>query len=170
MGLAGTFIEEVFGLRLRFAVIKGFFLPDFRFFLGRSSNCLPNTWRRVGRSLARHTKPLRRSSAGFNSWGGINLASGLVRTDILSSLLLINSNRILADSTRFMPVVAVSLSRAQRFREFYGPHDGQLYALANGVLEGKHAWLEQGIASERSPQPSEQPPFGNRPALRGSNL
>lgn len=46
---------------------------------------------------------------------------------------------------------------AQRFRELDGPHDGQLYALAQGVLEGKHAWLEQGIASERSPQPSEPP-------------
>ena len=31
------------------------------------------------------------------------------------------------------------------FRQFFGPHDKALYAVAKDVLEGEHAWLEQGI-------------------------
>jgi alkylation response protein AidB-like acyl-CoA dehydrogenase len=34
---------------------------------------------------------------------------------------------------------------AQLFRGLYGPHDTAMYRLATQVLDGKHAWLEQGI-------------------------
>jgi hypothetical protein len=39
---------------------------------------------------------------------------------------------------------------AQLFRTLYGPHDDRLYALAQSVLRGEHAWLESGIVDEAS--------------------
>ncbi|MFI5311547.1 MAG: acyl-CoA dehydrogenase family protein [Gemmatimonadales bacterium] len=38
----------------------------------------------------------------------------------------------------------------QLFRTLYGPHDDQLYQLAQSVLRGEHAWLESGIVDEAS--------------------
>jgi len=38
----------------------------------------------------------------------------------------------------------------QLFRTLYGPHDEQLYRLAQSVLRGEHAWLESGIVDEDS--------------------
>jgi alkylation response protein AidB-like acyl-CoA dehydrogenase len=37
---------------------------------------------------------------------------------------------------------------AQLFRQLYGEHDEQLYTLARSVLQGEHAWLEQGLVDE----------------------
>jgi alkylation response protein AidB-like acyl-CoA dehydrogenase len=39
---------------------------------------------------------------------------------------------------------------AKSFAAFYGAHDEQLYALAQSVLKGEHAWLETGIIDEMS--------------------
>ena len=51
---------------------------------------------------------------------------------------------------------------AQLFRTLHGPHDRQLYELAQSVLRGEHAWLESGIVDEES-YPSAQPArFGRR--------
>ncbi len=36
----------------------------------------------------------------------------------------------------------------QHFAALYGPHDDQLYRVAQSVLKGEHAWLEQGIVDE----------------------
>ncbi|MFI5309658.1 MAG: acyl-CoA dehydrogenase family protein [Gemmatimonadales bacterium] len=36
------------------------------------------------------------------------------------------------------------------FRSLYGPHDDQLYKLAQSVLRGEHAWLESGIVDEET--------------------
>ena len=36
---------------------------------------------------------------------------------------------------------------AIRFRQLFGPGDPALYALSQQVLNGEHAWLEQGIIS-----------------------
>ena len=44
------------------------------------------------------------------------------------------------------------------FRDFYGKNDKALYSLAKDVLEGEHAWLEQGIVPI-APEP-EQPARG----------
>ena len=33
----------------------------------------------------------------------------------------------------------------QHFRDFYGPNDAALYKVSQRILEGKHAWLEEGI-------------------------
>ena len=38
---------------------------------------------------------------------------------------------------------------AGHFRMLYGPSDAKLYALAQSVLKGEHAWLEHGIVEER---------------------
>ena len=34
------------------------------------------------------------------------------------------------------------------FRALYGRHDGKLYRLAQSVMKGEHAWLEQGIVDD----------------------
>jgi alkylation response protein AidB-like acyl-CoA dehydrogenase len=34
------------------------------------------------------------------------------------------------------------------FRALYGRHDGQLYRMAQAVMKGEHAWLEQGIVDD----------------------
>lgn len=52
---------------------------------------------------------------------------------------------------------------AASFRTLYGEHDGALYALAQSVVRGEHAWLEHGIvdaesvARRTSPAPASVP-------------
>ena len=45
---------------------------------------------------------------------------------------------------------------AQNFRRFYGKNDARIYKVAGRVLEGEHAWLEQGIIG----MPKESNPLG----------
>jgi hypothetical protein len=51
------------------------------------------------------------------------------------------------------------------FRQFFGPNDKALYAVAKDVLDGEHAWLEQGIVSIGAEQiePTAVEPRANTP-------
>jgi alkylation response protein AidB-like acyl-CoA dehydrogenase len=43
---------------------------------------------------------------------------------------------------------------ADHFRNLFGPNDGALYRLSQGVLKGEYEWLEQGIIPVAEPRPS----------------
>ena len=168
--------DSSFGTRIRAAIkaapfyatwYPGRWIPDFKSYseFGRLARHM--------KFVARHTRKLGRSLFHAMVRFGPKLERKQMvlfrAVDIGAELFAMSAACVRAQmlATRLGRPEAVQLADAfcveargrieQHFRELYGPHDGQLYAVAMSVLKGEHAWLEEGIADDGESRAPDMP-------------